>query len=403
MSTDGRAKLRKPIATANQLPPQQVEKSKIVLLAVTGMTPAVLTETVWALAHENPSVIPDTVVVVTTRKGRELLTNEVLSPLTAGGDDLWSCLRKAILGKKLEQGDKRLNLEPPRVITAPNPRTGRSIELEDFRTSAENDAMADFVLEQVRGFVGNPGINLITSIAGGRKTLGALLYASMSLLGRETDRLTHVLVSEPFDSFGVTPRFYYPKQPAQQLKTAEGRILLAAQAQIDLGDIPFVPLRNLFERDLVTQPHSFTELVKRCRAKVNEAVHRNVKLTIRRSANKITVNGVDVKTTTVQQVLMLFMTDQATLPVRLHKIHSYASAVDDLKKFALRIGKPFANQNTFSEDDIKRNLSDLRDRIKEAVGASNYLIDCLPGRKRENKSIPMFSLDLPPSAISIRD
>ena len=41
-------------------------KSEIVLLAVTGMSPAVLTETVWALAQERPPIIPNRVVVLTT-------------------------------------------------------------------------------------------------------------------------------------------------------------------------------------------------------------------------------------------------------------------------------------------------------------------------------------------------
>jgi len=30
--------------------------------------------------------------------------------------------------------------------------------------------------------------------------MGALLYAALSLLGRPQDRLTHVLVNEPFDN-----------------------------------------------------------------------------------------------------------------------------------------------------------------------------------------------------------
>jgi len=37
-----------------------------ILLAVTGMSPAVLTETIWALANEAEPVLPDRVVVVTT-------------------------------------------------------------------------------------------------------------------------------------------------------------------------------------------------------------------------------------------------------------------------------------------------------------------------------------------------
>jgi CRISPR-associated protein (TIGR02584 family) len=93
----------------------------------------------------------------------EQMQKEILTPLAPGKADLWQTLRQGILGPK-ETGDLRLNLEIPRLITAPNSRSGRSEPLEDFRTSAENAAMADFLLEQIRGFVETPDVQLITSI-----------------------------------------------------------------------------------------------------------------------------------------------------------------------------------------------------------------------------------------------
>ena len=41
----------------------RADESERVLFAVLGMSPAVLTETVWALARETPPVIPHRVVV----------------------------------------------------------------------------------------------------------------------------------------------------------------------------------------------------------------------------------------------------------------------------------------------------------------------------------------------------
>ena len=41
-----------------------------ILLAVTGLSPQVVTETVWALAHEDPPWIPDAVQLLTTCAGR---------------------------------------------------------------------------------------------------------------------------------------------------------------------------------------------------------------------------------------------------------------------------------------------------------------------------------------------
>src|SRR5437016_634568 len=130
------------------------QASQPILLAVTGMSPAVLTETVWALSRENPAVIPARVITITTSRGKELLEQELFHGLKAS-DRLWSSLRKAILGRGWEN-DPRLNFESPRLITVPNIRTGRSDGLDDFRTSADNVAAADFLLEQVRGLAETP-------------------------------------------------------------------------------------------------------------------------------------------------------------------------------------------------------------------------------------------------------
>ena len=46
---------------------------RVVLVAGMGTSPAVLTETVWALAHQKPAIIPDEIVVLVTKSGKEKL------------------------------------------------------------------------------------------------------------------------------------------------------------------------------------------------------------------------------------------------------------------------------------------------------------------------------------------
>jgi len=43
---------------------------KNILCCVIGTSPAVLTETVWCLAHQKHPVIPDEIVVLTTIRGK---------------------------------------------------------------------------------------------------------------------------------------------------------------------------------------------------------------------------------------------------------------------------------------------------------------------------------------------
>src|SRR6516164_11043285 len=67
---------------------------EVVLLAVTGMSPAILTETVWALAQENPPVVPDRVVVLTTTAGKEQIERQLFTPQPHFNNQCgWDCLR----------------------------------------------------------------------------------------------------------------------------------------------------------------------------------------------------------------------------------------------------------------------------------------------------------------------
>ena len=53
--------------------------TRTVLVAGIGTSPAVLTETVWALAHQSESVVPDEIVVITTKSGKDALRSSIMS------------------------------------------------------------------------------------------------------------------------------------------------------------------------------------------------------------------------------------------------------------------------------------------------------------------------------------
>ncbi|MBM3853722.1 MAG: TIGR02584 family CRISPR-associated protein, partial [Verrucomicrobia bacterium] len=132
-----------------------------VLIAVTGESPAVLTETVWALARENPPVLPARVIVVTTTVGAARLQAELLAPSPAfAGRSPWQALRDTLLAGRAD-ADRLLALEDARVITGPAGPDGCARRLDDLRTRADNDAAADFILEQVRAITANADTRLV--------------------------------------------------------------------------------------------------------------------------------------------------------------------------------------------------------------------------------------------------
>ncbi len=225
------------------------------LLAVTGLSPAIVTETVWALAQEKPRTLPQRVIFITTATGAEKIHQQLRTPFPAfGGLTAWQALRAALKAK-----DHELIAEEPRVISAANKKTGTLDTLTDIQTPEENDIAAGFILEEVRRVTMNPDTPLIASIAGGRKTMGALLHAAVTLLGRETDRLTHVLVDPPYDTL---PSFFFPDQPGPPLTDRDGKEHSPAKARVQLADVPFVPLRNRFD-DLREIPGSFSGMVRK--------------------------------------------------------------------------------------------------------------------------------------------
>ena len=256
---------------------------QIVLLSVTGQSPAVLTETVWALAQEKPVIIPHRVVVITTKDGRDTLIKDLLSPPE---DCVWDQLRVRLEGLghdltgRLQFGSTAHDI---RVITQFDLKLKRNRELADLGSEEQNAAAADFIMETVRGLAMDDGVRLIASIAGGRKTMSALLFSVMSLLGKEDDLITHTLINDPFESRGLTPKFYFP--PAVPVthsgRDREGNTVAVSsdQANVQLGKIPFVALRNLFERDL-KKKQSYCRLVQECQRTANEHARENVQLTI---------------------------------------------------------------------------------------------------------------------------
>lgn len=235
---------------------------KTTLVAVSGMSPAIITESLWALAREKPPVIPDDVIVITTARGKTDIESNLLGDNPDwGGKSVWETLRADLLARAGHPKKSACLQLSVRVIELPDPATGIRRPAEDLRTRQHNEEAADFIIRVLAPLCDSLDCHVIASIAGGRKTMGALLYAGMSLLGKESDRVTHVLVSEPFDT---VRGFFYPGQPVRKLKRdprrEDSEILDSATATVEMADLPFVPLRNKF-RELNEPTRTFAGLV----------------------------------------------------------------------------------------------------------------------------------------------
>lgn len=353
------------------------------LIAVVGVSPAILTETVWALARPDngtPPVIVSEVVVVTTTRGQADIERELFTPVPYwNARTVWQALRQELLGPGADK-DPRLAFKPIRVITVNDPTTGRARELDDIRTRAANTAAANVLLDEVRTVTSNDDVRLIASLAGGRKTMGALLHTAVSLLGRRHDRLTHILVNDPFDLPGLEPRFFFPGQPGgdHTLRHPDGteRAVRNADAVLQLADVPFAPLQNLFRDHIGRLPGGWDELVQTATGmaeELAEPVHMRLDL----EKWVVTIDGVPVELTGRDIPFFCFLHERAKADGQPYPTHrdAYDPFLDFLDKWMSEnpvVNLQFGNtdwRNSSQQPDIdhlRKRVDSLRTRLHGA-------------------------------------
>ena len=219
-----------------------------ILVAVTGSSPAIVTETVYALVKQKPPFFPTEIRLITTKKGAERA--QIL--LTETG--------------ALHQLRADHNVPPikfnPECIHVVEGADGKV--LCDIRSSEDSERVADIIVNVVRDLTQDDNYALHVSIAGGRKTMGFYLGHALSLFGRQQDRLSHVLVSE--EHYEKAHDFFYPTRKRKLIHGPDGRTYDARKANVTLADIPFLRSRNYLNKselkELMEGSASYSELIE---------------------------------------------------------------------------------------------------------------------------------------------
>lgn len=366
------------------------DQKQTVLLSLVGTAPAVLSETVWALATQDEPVIPDRVIAMTTSTGAAKIKEKLFT------DGHWEQMLKDLQEQGVDHA-RRLRFGPIGDSIRVFPDVTRSRELDDIRTAEDNEAVAEFCMETIRGFVENDSTRLIVSIAGGRKTTSAILYSVMSLLGRAEDQIQHILVD---DHWMFQPGFMYPGCKGVFVDQATGNSLSSSEATLQVVDVPFVPLRYLFERDLQRSAGSFRELMNQVRARsVNVAEDLSVQLST--ATGSFWVCGQEVNLSPNEFLLYLYFARRAVdgLPA----ISGYAAIGDELQE----LRDEFLKEGDFSHwtsralenavdpnEDFRKWMSSMRSKLRK-LEFENFQITLLVPRAGH------LAIELPRESIAI--
>lgn len=217
---------------------------KTVLLALCGLAPQVITETLYALHQQGRQV--DAIRVLTTRSGK----NACLAELFRAGDGHYDRYLK-------DQGLTREEIDfAPRHLHAVADDNGA--EYDDISSEEASERFLRLCMETVFELTADARSQIFFSIAGGRKTMGASLGLAVQCYARPQDRIFHVLV-EPIE-FESCREFYYPPRQPQSIAvlTRDRRPchMNTAQASVTLVPMPFFPLRGLLTPNMLRQPES---------------------------------------------------------------------------------------------------------------------------------------------------
>ena len=252
---------------------------KNILLAVTGLSPQVVTETLFGIVKADIEW-PDEIQIITTKRGKE----QARLGLIVDGAGKQSLLEKFCHDYKKTPPV----LTEDTIFVVPDASGG---DVDDARTFEDQEALADFIVGHVARLCADPNIQLHASLAGGRKTMTFFLGYAMTLFSRIGDRLSHVLVDEVFEG---NRDFYYPT-PYTNVINGKGvnEKLDTSRAEVILAEIPFIRQRQQLPKNTIKslENESYRDLTMYQNA-VNEL--NTVHITINLLRRTISVMGKEV-------------------------------------------------------------------------------------------------------------
>jgi len=269
-----------------------------ILLCVAGLSPQIITETVWALwQRDGLPGLPEHIHIITTNKGLERIEANLTDP--AGPCYL------ARLYKDIKQANPSHIIRQPELYThMVSTESGKT--LDDINDQSSNDAAADTICNVVRQLCLDSKTRLHGSIAGGRKTMGFYLGYAMSLYARRNDELSHVLVNPPFESHH---EFYYPPDPPRMIEWVDGKSVQrinTSRALVMLAPIAFVRLRDRLPANLNQPNVSFSKVVDLAQRSLDPP-----RLTIDVSSRQVYCNGHAVQLSNVELTLLAWMAERS--------------------------------------------------------------------------------------------
>ncbi|MFN0162412.1 MAG: CRISPR-associated ring nuclease Csm6 [Burkholderiales bacterium] len=222
------------------------------LLIASGLSPQIVTETLFALAKAQQPFHPTEMFIATTRAG----LREVETHLLDSGDDQLGKLRRDYNLPPIKFGERH--------VLCLRDMAGNA--LEDAHDDEAFGALGDTVMAKLAEWSRDEDCAVHVSLAGGRKTMGFMVGALLAMFARPQDRLSHVLVDQPFERIRT---FFYPppRETPVTIETRPGEHsdFDLSKARVQLAEIPFIRFRTVLPNVLLDHAdnYPYREVIRR--------------------------------------------------------------------------------------------------------------------------------------------
>ena len=248
---------------------------------------------------------------------------------------------------------------------------------------------------------------VVGSLAGGRKSMSALLHVCFCLCGSPRDRLTHVLVNHPFDKY-TSPLFHFPTHPPQHhhhldRETGTELKISSTEAKLELATIPFFPLRGLDSKDIARGDSDFMDLVYSLRGAIlKDKVTETPQVYLEMGENRLALHcdNIRISLSPQQFIIYLVLAQYASAGQKFNDqrdcLQAYSVLVQEIpnndKYPATLRGKARSWQEVTSTAPLRSRLGEIRDLIA-VTPLSKYIGKIIPqDRAKPNIEIEFLGI-----------
>jgi len=213
-------------------------QNKEIFLAVIGTTPQILTECLYYYYSPfyNQKRFFNKIKVITTLEGEKKLVEKILM----GG-----ILKK--LSQSLEIAAIPFTRDDIIVLHDYN---GRPIK--DLRSTDDNFDSLLTMFRVVQELSSDPCCRLTATVAGGRKTMSAMMALAFQIYGREKDELIHIIASDERMNLSVEGNadWFFPDNPADPTQ------------RLDVSLFPIIKIGRYIGLDIKMEPRKLVEKIQ---------------------------------------------------------------------------------------------------------------------------------------------